>query len=514
MAKYFLPDGRTRDHLRYLAEALTPRLSEVAADLVLERSDSTSRCELRIVCGDRSCRVEHFYAEEYFPPWERVECQVAFLEGDQIVVMGETDSEAEMAEGIVAWLLGAAREGLAQRAPFAGAADLASERLYQAAKSQLDLATTIGLRKAKHENEFTVQFAKNERGCDVLCLDDVAELTFVWGETSLFTDQMKSAEVESILELVRSWVDQAQAPSEMRARWPRLMMSEAADCFEAGEIVAGEFFASWDDVFPQGYMWENAEICRLAPLICQLRELGFDRRVQAKRSGPALKLIRSRRGWRSGEPFVKIEVCGRSKSTLWVRFDLHEDPPRCGFRTYGELRANRELIEIIEQLAELPLAEGGPSKRILTSSLRRYIEFADRLRQLNSPVAPPEEPVAPNDQFREIVDLLTTSHWPLVEKLKEISPASGECADITIPWIVIHNLLLSAEFVPEQPRSVAKFAGKPEMQLLKDVIGLRMFAGILEINEEARVLSFAESFSIDERKELSQYFASRTGGMA
>ncbi|MCC9606899.1 hypothetical protein LOC68_15555 [Blastopirellula sp. JC732] len=532
MAKYFLEDGVSRDHLRHLVEVLAPRLRDIERSLVIERDDSSvMRRELRVAYGNRACLVEHFYSEEYSPRSDTVEFQVSFLDADQIVIVGESESEADVAEGLAAWILGASRETLAQRAPFAGAAELGSERLYQLAKSQLELATHITRRKAKFENEHTVRFEKQERGCEVLFWNSIAEMTFLWGETPLFTDRLSSQEIERILELVRGWVDDAKAPSEMRAHWPHLKMGKAADFFEAGKVVEGEFFVSWDNIVPEGWMWENTEVGRLQPLIERLRELGFDHRLLARRSGPALKLLRSRRGWRSGEPFVKIELFGWPASRLLVRFDVHEDPPRCGFRTYDEWSVNPELLEILEKLASLPLVEGAPLKRIPAASFRRLT------RILSQPLPGEETHVTPastdplgcvqlpeqrfaegerfegNAKFREISGLLTTSPRLLGEKLKEISPACEECVDLTIPFMAIYMLVFSAASNPEKTKSIAKLAGKPEMTLLEDIVALPMFQGILVIDKDAQVLSFAENFSVSERMKLSDFVASESGGM-
>ncbi len=125
-------------------------------------------------------------------------------------------------------------------------------------------------------------------------------------------------------------------PSEMRSRFPWLMIGDLADYYEAGMPIEGEFIKSWDrmEKFYDDIRCPFADDIKV--LMQAMRSRGYDKTLRAGQSLWSLILSRSRRhGMRREQPCIQfwfrndgmdvinyIEDCRNSTKIPYTRIEF------------------------------------------------------------------------------------------------------------------------------------------------------------------------------------------------
>jgi hypothetical protein len=139
--------------------------------------------------------------------------------------------------------------------------------------------------------------------------------------------------------LLKRWICDNAMPSAMRREFPWLMIGELADYYERGAPIEGEFIHSWDRI-EEFYNTDHFSFRgRVLPLLRQLRDEGYARKLRAGQSMWTFILSRSRRN------------CLRAtQSRIEFRFSPNDDTMDVTVNNGTQAYALRTTIALSEPL--------------------------------------------------------------------------------------------------------------------------------------------------------------------
>ena len=258
---------------------------------------STYGGSVRIKCvaqaGQRSCTTAcSLHILQQSP---QVPSFLAYFEQNtKSIAWGISSSQAEVMEAIQQWLQGSSLDVLYASFDFI---DRDKRKLLDIQRSVLSETPLLGSSlqiELKENREWSALWFRGETRA-VMVDGSFTEAHFSWDQTSLFRWKVNDPTI--LATLIRSWISDDTAPSQMRIKFPWLVIGKLADYYERGNPVEGEFLQSWDDAerFIGNEQMQFPQRTAVFNLLEVFRKAGYDKIFRAGVPGKSLLLSRSRR---------------------------------------------------------------------------------------------------------------------------------------------------------------------------------------------------------------------------
>lgn len=295
-------DFPNEGYARHLEEALRAQLGQdgIVADTAASGAGVHWSCRVRV--SGVECVTHCFDAggPEYLTRFRRDGTTVA---------EGRTNDLSQTVRAVSAWLCTPVVDGLYERYPFV---DKCKRSLVKVSE---DLATELpafptSVTRELHPNGSDIwhmTLSAGDRAC-VLSFygrNQFPDAEFTWDGCRLL--QFNADDWRSFVRVFDLWVIQRAMPSAIRVAFPGLTFSRAAEFYESGQGIQGEFVESWDGV--EKFFSQRSGIGpQIVAFIQALRNRGFDSKFRAGQSLHTLILSRSRRhGLRQGQPYAAFD---------------------------------------------------------------------------------------------------------------------------------------------------------------------------------------------------------------
>ena len=223
---------------------------------------------------------------------------VAFRSDDEAVHWLRTESVAEAADAIAAWLLGRDEDAFLAGHP---RVDRQSRGL-DALREQIRTKAGRDVRLDASRSFARLECAEGPRSCRVQFLgrDETPTAELRWDDAVLATLEAGP----DFAAVADDWLD-GMSPSRMRPAHPNVPFLPLADFYEQGRRAEGEFSQSWTAM--ETFVRQDGFPAAAAGVLAELRRRGYDRRLRAGQSLWSILLSRSRRhGMRPDHTFVGL----------------------------------------------------------------------------------------------------------------------------------------------------------------------------------------------------------------
>ncbi|MGR8935287.1 MAG: hypothetical protein ACU837_12980 [Gammaproteobacteria bacterium] len=252
---------------------------------------------------DRECRIACFML-----PQDR-EYYTSFQEDSQTIAYSRIPSRDDTLEAVTDWLNGTDLATLYDRYGFI---DATKRRLVQirdqAISAEPELQRSAESELAQQIGDiYYLVFRGSERSCEISFYgkNERPDAKYSWDECQLF--ECQPHDIAQFATALRGWLCDKLKPSEMRLKFPWLIIGELADYYEAGKPIEGEFIKSWDwmEEFYKDSRYPFAD--EVKALMGAMRSRGYHKSLRAGQSLWSLILSRSRRhGMRKEQPCVQF----------------------------------------------------------------------------------------------------------------------------------------------------------------------------------------------------------------
>jgi len=265
--------------------------------------------------GDRFCSIACFINSD------GTEYRIYFEQNTEIIAIGRTSSKIEVIHAVDDWVEGQELAVLYDNFLFVDR----DKRAILCIRDDLvanfpELSEFV---KMKEElSEFCqLWFEHSDRSAYVCFWDDKEEIlniTGFWNKSSgLFG--IESHDRKFLAEIVKRWVGDRALPSEIHTEFPSTQMSKAADFYEQGNPIAGEFIQSWDSIETSFDASPNIDCEWLSildmesfhpmlELFKSMRREGYDQKLRAGQAMCDFCLSRARSHGKMGLSYLTFRV--------------------------------------------------------------------------------------------------------------------------------------------------------------------------------------------------------------
>jgi hypothetical protein len=256
---------------------------------------------------------------------------ISFQRNSEEIALGRTSSKLDVIHAVDDWVNGSELGVLYDNFLFVDRHKRSVLRIRD------DLVTNLPelseLVKIKHElSEFCQLWFEHSDRSAYVCFsydkEEILKITGYWNKSSeLFGIQ--SHDRKLLAEIVKRWVGDRALPSEIHTEFPSIQMSKAADFYEQGNPIAGEFIESWDSV-QRMYEYEaNSGLydksVPMLELFKSMRKEGYDQKLRAGKERIYLYLSRTRSHGKNGKSHIVfstyniVQPKGKQKSSQRLR---------------------------------------------------------------------------------------------------------------------------------------------------------------------------------------------------
>lgn len=210
------------------------------------------------------------------------------------IAWGISPSQDETTKAIQDWLQGCSLEELYASFEFI---DRNKRKLLEIQSSVLRETPSLAgslLIELKEDREWSALWFRGEAR-SVMVDGSFTEAHFSWDQTSLFRWKVNDPTI--LASLIRSWISDNAAPSQMRIQFPWLAIGKLADYYERGNPIEGEFLQSWDETeqFIGNEQMHFPQRTAVLNFLEAFRKAGYDKVFRVGVPGKSLLLSRSRR---------------------------------------------------------------------------------------------------------------------------------------------------------------------------------------------------------------------------
>jgi hypothetical protein len=300
--------------------------SDLHSDLVQQFAgrNPVIQCQIQRSGVNWHCTVkqgEKFCSISCFPLIPDPQYLISFQRNSEEIALGRTSSKLDVIHAVDDWVNGSELGVLYDNFLFVDR----HKRSVLGIRDDLvtNLPELSELVKIKHElSEFCqLWFEHSDRSAYVCFSDDQEEIlniTGYWNKSSeLFGIQ--SHDRKLLAEIVKRWVCDRTLPSEIRTEFPSIQMSKAADFYEQGNPIAGEFIQSWDSIETSFNGSPNIDCEWLSildmesfhpmlELFQSMRREGYDQKLRAGQAMCDFCLSRARSHGKMGLSYLTFRV--------------------------------------------------------------------------------------------------------------------------------------------------------------------------------------------------------------
>ena len=290
-------------YARDLHDRLVHRFAAVSAqtEITISGAGVNWKCVAKRV--PRSCQVCCFDVRG-------PEFLTLFIQEENEIAAGRTDSQTEAVDAISYWLDGTPLDALYGRFRFVDSQKRELTRIRNfVVKDFPNLAVAAPSELAYRGSALHDLWFRSETRSAHLYFagkHEAPEAVFHWDQCALF--RFTADDTPALGTVLKRWLCDNAPPSSMRKEFSWVKIGKLADYYENGNPVEGEFIQSWDWI-EEFYSDDHFALKRVVlPFLADLRRAGYDRKLRAGQSMWTFILSRSRRhGMRADQPYVRFE---------------------------------------------------------------------------------------------------------------------------------------------------------------------------------------------------------------
>jgi hypothetical protein len=233
----------------------------------------------------------------------------AYSDEGKVVAWGRTSSRPDIVSSVKSWLESVEIEVMHERYLFVDHQRRQLDELHREIfELQASLFSASVENRPKGCDLHELWIREQDRSCRIYYYgkNKYPNTEFHWDGCELFA--FVADDIHQLAQVLARWISGRAMPSALRKEFPWIQLRRAAQYYEEGRGIEGEFVESWDRIeqFYEEMKFEPGTAVRA--FVAELRRKGYDSVLRAGQSMYTLMLSRSRRhGLRRGQGHVAFQ---------------------------------------------------------------------------------------------------------------------------------------------------------------------------------------------------------------